>query len=162
MITVSNTSPVSNLAMIGRLDLMRAIYGKVLIPVAVRDELGALRHEAASSTIREAESNGWLETVSVPNAGLALALREELDAGEAEAIALAVERKARIVLDELDGRLVARRVGLSVRGVLWVLRQGKEMGVLSSLKDEIARLREEAHFWVSPKLEREFLRDSGE
>ncbi len=71
MTTVSNTSPISNLAIIGRLDLMRTVYGSVLIPAAVRKELEALDHGQAQTAICEAEHEGWLATacVSVPACG---------------------------------------------------------------------------------------------
>lgn len=164
MTTVSNTSPISNLAIIGRLDLMRAVYGGVLIPAAVHKELEALGHAQAQTAIREAEREGWLAAarVSEHGQGLVLALREELDPGEAEAIALALECGARLVMDELDGRSVARRLGIPVRGALWVLRKGKEKGLVPSLKNELARLRTEAHFWISAQLEAEWLKASGE
>jgi len=162
MHTISDTSPISNLAVIGRLDLMRAIYGTVLIPEAVRKELDGLGNGGARELIRRAEADGWLKIVSVSGRSLVLALQEELDAGEAEAITLAVELGGRLVLDELDGRVVARRLGVPVRGVLWVLKQGKRLGLLDSLRDEIARLRIEAHFWISARLEEEFLAEAGE
>lgn len=164
MITVSNTSPISNLAMIGRLELLRIVYGAVVIPKAVRGELETLGHAGAQTAIRDAELAGWLttEAVSDQGQGIARAVSEELDPGEAEAIALALEREGRLVMDELDGRSVARRLGIPVRGVLWVLRKGKEVGVVSSLKGELERLRTEAHFWISSRLESEWLRESGE
>lgn len=164
MITVSNTSPISNLAMIGRLELLRSVYGAVVLPKVVRCELEKLGHAAAQAAIHDAEVAGWLTTefVSDQGEGIARALSEELDPGEAEAIALALERQGRLVMDELDGRSVARRLGIPVRGVLWVLRKGKEVGLISSLKDELDRLRTEAHFWISSRLETEWLRESGE
>jgi len=162
MLTVSNTSPISNLAIIGRLELMRAVYGELLVPEAVREELKALRHGAAQSAIVAAENEGWLRTTGVSNRGLAMALCEELDLGEAEAITLAVERGARLVIDEMDGRSVARRLGVPVRGALWVLKKGKENGLVASLKDELGRLRTEANFWISAQLEAKLLTEAGE
>ncbi|MDH4409814.1 MAG: DUF3368 domain-containing protein [Verrucomicrobiales bacterium] len=164
MTTVSNTSPISNLALIGRLELLRLVYGTVIIPKAVRFELEKLGHAAAQTAIHDAELAGWLTTESVSDQGQGIvrALSEELDPGEAEAIALALEREGRLVMDELEGRSVARRLGIPVRGVLWVLRKGKEFGLVSSLKEELERLRAEAHFWISPRLESEWLRESGE
>lgn len=164
MITVSNTSPVSNLAIIGRLELLRFLYGSVVIPEAVRGELEKLGHAGAQAAIHDAELAGWLktETVSDHGQGIVRALSEELDRGEAEAITLALEHAGRLVMDERDGRSVARRLGIPVRGVLWVLRKAKEAGQVSSLKDELERLRTEAHFWISSHLETEWLRESGE
>jgi predicted nucleic acid-binding protein len=162
MITVSNTSPISNLAMIGRLDLIRRVYGPVVIPGAVREELKALRDVQASELIQKAEADAWLTTKPVSDPKLVNLLNDQLDPGEAEAIALAIEHGGRLLIDELDGRRAARRFGVPVRGALWVLRQGKRLGWVESLREEIMLLRTKANFWISPDLEARFLADAGE
>lgn len=162
MTTVSNTSPVSNLAVIGRLPLLREVCGRILIPEAVREELGRLSDPAAQAAIQGALSAGWLQVTPVTDQTLAAALREKLDAGESEAITLAAGCGAHLLIDELDGRLVARRLGIKVRGALWVLRQARQMGMVASLKEEIRKLRHDANFWISEKLENELLASVGE
>ncbi len=52
MLVVSNTSPISNLAIIGRLEFLKRRYGLVRIPVAVADELAALSHPAGAQRIK--------------------------------------------------------------------------------------------------------------
>ena len=61
MLVVSNTSPLSNLAIIGRLGLLRDRYGSVLIPPAVKSELDALSHPGGKSRLEEALRSGVAE-----------------------------------------------------------------------------------------------------
>ena len=89
MRVVSNTSPISNLAIIGRLSLLRQRYGRVTVPPEVALELRALSHVAARETTDAAFHEGWLVVESVPAPSALGELRGTLDAGEAEAIALA-------------------------------------------------------------------------
>jgi predicted nucleic acid-binding protein len=60
MHVVSNTSPLSNLAVIGRLELLRKRYGCVTIPAEVWAELSALKHVAALAELNQARADGWL------------------------------------------------------------------------------------------------------
>lgn len=109
MVAVSDTSPISNLALIGRLPLLLAQFEAVLIPEAVRTELERLPNAAAKSKIEQALQDGWLRSRSVNNQRLAAALANDLDRGEAETIALAAEIEADVVLiDEKEGRSIAR------------------------------------------------------
>lgn len=89
MQVVSNTSPVLNLAIIGRLELLRDQFAQVAIPAGVWDELRADEPLPGSRAVASAVTEGWLEVVPVHNKSLVTALRVDLDTGEAEAIALA-------------------------------------------------------------------------
>jgi predicted nucleic acid-binding protein len=78
--------------------------------------------------------------------------------GEAEAIALALEMKADwLLIDEREGRAMARQLGMRVTGVLGVSLRGKKMGHLEAIKPEIDALRAKAHFFIAPDLERAVL-----
>jgi predicted nucleic acid-binding protein len=91
------------------------------------------------------------------------ALATQLDRGEAEAIALATEIPADILLiDEKDGRIFARQSHLPVRGVLGILIRAKAMGSVLTLRSEIEALRKRARFFVDATLEDEVLRTVGE
>ena len=105
----------------------------------------------------------WLRCLPVRNGRLAAALAFDLDASEAEAIALATEIPADVLLiDEKEGRSLARQAGLPVRGVLGILLRARRMGAIASVKGEIEALRARAGFFVASSLEAEVLRDAGE
>jgi len=119
MLAVSNTSPLSNLASIGRLDLS-----------AVAQELAAHPDPNAIAVIDSALRQ-WIRVVPTQDTPLYRMLRRQVDPGEAEAIALAADLKADIVIiDEQEGRALARQVGLSITGTLGVLLRAKRPDVL--------------------------------
>jgi len=163
MRVVSNTSPVCNLAVIGRLDLLRRKYDRVVIPEAVSLELSKLDHEAGRACINAAMSLGWLVVEAVPDRSLMLVLRNRIDEGEAEAIELARQTKADLlIIDDLDGRNVAAEEGLPYTGLLGVLAEERMAGRIPSLKTEIDLLRKECRFFVAEALELRLLHQVGE
>ena len=132
MQVVANASPIMNLAIIGRLDLLNHVFGDVMIPEAVWHEVvvDGVGHPGVS----EIESAAWLHVVPAKNGSLVRALRQELDAGEAEAIALAVESKADLlVMDEKIGRETAAFLGVEVMGLVGVLYRRNRKALLQPL-----------------------------
>src|SRR5439155_21237245 len=104
MPTVSNTSPISNLACIGRLDLIREQFTEVWVPSRVELKLGNVPDPVARKSIEEAKRAGWLKTKHASDSNLIALLMVQLHSGEAEAIARAVEFKAdRLLIDEKEG-----------------------------------------------------------
>lgn len=163
MRVVSNTSPISNLAIIGRLGLLRERYARVVVPPAVRHELIALTHPAGRAAIDAALHDGWLTEESLPSESIAPELRVSLDPGEAEAIALAKATASDVLLlDERRGRLAARRQGLTIGGVLGELLHAKLAGRIPAVGAEMARLRSDAHFFVHANIEAFILGQAGE
>jgi uncharacterized protein len=162
MLAVSNTSPISNLAIIGRLEFLRLRYAVVHLPPAVADELRALTHPFGSACIQAALSEGWL--VVEPSGALASQkLPFPLDRGETEAILLACKLNADVLLmDEKSGRAAARQRGLVVAGVLGELIHAKLAGWIPTVSDEIRRLRVDAGFFVDATVERFVLSQVGE
>ena len=162
MLVVSNTSPLSNLAIIGRLELVREQLGNVVIPPAVRAELGRNPHPAARAALEAAIQEGWISVRPLAGA-LPGNLAASLDLGEAEALALAGESKAALVLlDESAAREMARQLGFNFTGALGVLCRAKQTGRIASLKVQINRLRAEARFFINPALEKALLISVGE
>ena len=101
-LVISNTSPVINLAAVGQLDLLRHLYGKIVIPQAVYSEIVIVGTGQPGAV--EVETLDWIETRQVRNRTVVTALQLELDEGEAAAIALAAELKADLILlDERKG-----------------------------------------------------------
>ena len=163
MPTVSNTSPIFNLACIDHLNLLREQFSELWIPKGVEKELEDAPDETVRRAIDKARDEKWLRTRQASNAKLIRLLTLELHHGEAEAIALAVEMDAdRLLIDEKEGRLMARQLGLHVIGVLGILLRAKKMKRIKALKPEIEALRVKAHFFVSRDLETAILSDAGE
>ena len=94
MLVVSNTSLILNLAIVNQLILLYHQFGEILIPDAVLDELKVSEERPGSQAIREAISSGWIQSRDVSDEPLTRLLKQTLDCGEAEAIALAIELKA--------------------------------------------------------------------
>src|SRR3990172_7210156 len=150
-----------NLSVVGHLPVLERLYGKVLIPDAVSSELSVI----ASNTdgLAEFQSYLWIEKHNLKNRLLAESLRLELDNGEAEAIALAVESGAGLLLiDERRGRNVAARFGLKYVGLLGILVEAKHRGLIHSLKPVVDNLISKAGFWIKDSLYWEVLRAAGE
>jgi hypothetical protein len=163
MLAVSNTSPVSNLAYIGRLDLLKAQFPVVWIPNAVAQELAMHPDPNAAAAINAALRDKWMRTAAPKASRLLRLLQLHLHLGEAEAIALATDMNADMVLiDEREGREFAIESGLSVTGVLGVLLRAKQMGSIPAIKPEIRALRSRARFFIAPILEARVLITAGE
>ncbi|WP_017301502.1 hypothetical protein [Nodosilinea nodulosa] len=112
MIIISDTSPISNLLRIGQLPLLQELYGSVVIPESVYAEIRALESFGIdTSWLVDTE---WIVIRPVGDQALVERLKGELDPGEAEAIALAIELKAdRLLMDERLGRQVAQRLNVT-------------------------------------------------
>jgi len=161
LIVVSDTSPILNLARIGRLELLASLYQQVLIPPAVFGEL-AVSRDAALPVI-DVASFSWIILETPKDQDRVQQLRDVLDAGEAEAIVLAVERQAELLLvDERRGRRMAEALGLRITGLLGVLADAKRAGLIASIKPVLDELIENAKFWIGPDLYREVLAELGE
>jgi uncharacterized protein len=161
MTIVSNASPLINLAHIGKLDLLHRLYDSVLIPQAVWDEV--VVQGAGQPGAEEVSSAPWIRRSVVTNAQLVWALRQDLDAGEAEAIVLALETQAELLLmDERLGRETAHHMGLRYTGLVGLLIEAKHKGFITEVKSYLDALRWEANFRVSNALYRRVLRDEGE
>lgn len=161
MTVVSNASPLINLARIGQMDLLRDVYGEVRIPEAVRREV--VEEGAGQPGAQEVQAAEWIKTQTITNEPLVQALRQELDAGEAEAIVLALETSADVLLmDERLGREAARHLGVAVTGLIGLFVEAKRRGLISAVKPSLDALRDQAGFRIRQGLYEEVLRDAGE
>lgn len=136
---VVDTAPLIFLAKLQRLDLLRQSADEVIAPPAVLREVEAYR-DAATVAVHAARRE-WLTIQPVQNETATALLLGELDAGEAEAIVLAREVHAdRLVLDALDARRYARRVGIPIVGTVGLLLAAKLRGDIGQLRPELERL----------------------
>jgi uncharacterized protein len=152
MIVVSDTSPITTLIKIGKVDLLQKLYGGVLIPEAVREEL--FRSHASLPD--------FFQCTPVGNRSAVEQLLKEIDRGEAEAIVLAMEKRALLLIDEIEGRDVAAREGLRFIGLLGVLDQAKLNGLILSVKDTLREIEANTNFFLSEEMKNRALKRAGE
>lgn len=154
LIVVADTSPINYLLQIDQVDLLRQLYGEIIVPRAVLDELS--HHAAPAAVIAWAlRRPDWIKVCrasSQPAVELA-----RLDEGEREAILLALELRAdTLLIDELKGRTEARRRGLSMTGTLGILMLAGKQGLIDPLYS-YRRLLSETSFHISTELEERFV-----
>lgn len=153
MIVVSDTSVITSLIQVGHAGLLQEIHGTVLIPRAVHREL-LHTHVTVPA---------FLEVRDVTGRARVTALELELDRGEAEAIVLAKEASADLLLiDEKLGRQVALREGLRIAGLMGLVVEAKQRGLIGSVRELVHRLEAESGFRVSKAVKLEALRLAGE
>jgi len=161
MKVVSNASPLINLARIGQLSLLPRIFSRVWIPEAVwREVVVDGENQPGAKEIHQAD---WVERAVVSNQQLVRSLRQELDPGEAEAIALAVEINADwLLMDERLGRQTGQHFGLGYIGLIGILKTAKQRGEIAALRPLLEQLRDLAGFRISPALYERALCEMGE
>jgi uncharacterized protein len=153
MIVVSDTSVITSLIQIGQVSLLSDLHGTVLIPEAVHEELQRT-HPAIPS---------FLKAKRAEDRVMVARLEAELDLGEAEAITLAKETNADLLLiDEKLGRQIAVREGLRIAGLIALVVEGKQRGIVESVRDFVTELEERAGFRVSGAVKEEAFRQAGE
>jgi predicted nucleic acid-binding protein len=155
MIVIADTSAINYLILIGEAELLRDLYRGVILPPAVRRELLASNSpEAVRNWI--SNSPDWIR-LAVPGVEALARTDKTLDIGEREAIALALDLHAALLLiDDAQGRREAERQNLAFTGTLGVLLAASEKGLLN-LDDAIGKLRRTS-FFVSEKILRRILR----
>lgn len=150
MIVVADSSPLHYLILLEQTELLRRLYGEVVIPDMVVAELTA---EGSPRQVTEWLSSppSWLSVVAVSAAEIAT-IPASLDLGERAAIALAEKMQAELLLiDEAAGRAEARQRRLRVTGTLGVLRTGADAGFVADVRDLLLRL-EATNFYVDEAL----------
>jgi predicted nucleic acid-binding protein len=162
MNVVSDSSPLVALARIDKLDLVRLLYENVLIPDAVWQEI--VIRGAGQPGSNEVKTAPWIRVRSVKNKKLVRALRQELDAGESEAIVLSLETEpeALLLMDERLGREVARHMGLRYTGIIGVLIEAKNKNLITNVKPFLDSLKNTAGFHINETLYSRILKDLGE
>lgn len=159
MIVVSDSSALITLASAGELNLLRDLFGEVLIPERVWQEVVQANRAGAE----EVTGADWIRTVPAPDTAFLMALQADVDPGEAEAIALALAVQADILLlDERHARNLAVSMGFPVVGVVGVLLRAKQQGFLPLLRPVLDRMKTASRFRISTKLYETTLRDAGE
>ena len=155
---VSNTTPIISLLKLNRLDLLQKIYKQVYIPTAVYNEIEAGKTKGYYKDLSEID---WINILEIQDKQ-AVKYFLDLDAGEAEAIVLATELNANlIILDEKLGRFHAKHTDLKITGTIGILIKAKSDGLIEKLKPLLDELTDK-EVWISEKLKSEILKKVGE
>lgn len=161
---VSDASVLICLGALRQLQLLRDFYQEILVPDAVWQEvtITAATRPGARETI-QANQQGWLRVRTPSNRALVKALQTTLDMGEAEAIALASELSAILLLmDESEGRAEARSLGVPVTGTLGVLLRARQTEAVPALKPLLDTLIGQHHFRLARSVYEQALQQVGE
>lgn len=160
MTVICNTTPLINFAAINRLDILQAMFGQIVIPQAVYHETTGSSFPD-SQVVLQAIASGWLQVSRVST--IASEISPELDRGEREAIALAIETgEQRILLDEREARQIAQSFGLQVIGTLGILLLAKNQQIIPQVQPLLDATIDTAQYWVSATLYQQVLRQAGE
>lgn len=161
MIVVADTSVILNLALVGHENLLETIFHEVVVPPAVQSEF--VRLADSSGRFADLALPKWIRIQPPESIPPTIAGDADLDPGESQALALALEIHADgVLIDEAHGRFIAVELGLTPIGVLGILIRAKQKKLLPVLAPVIEDLLAKARFRASDDLIREALRLAGE
>ncbi|GAB4581390.1 MAG: DUF3368 domain-containing protein [Anaerolineales bacterium] len=160
MIVVSNSTPLIGLSRIRHLHLLQELFGEILIPDGVYNETVRSASELPGAKLINAAN--WIKILLVEDKTGVEYLRLDLDNGEAEAIVLAQEQKADLVLiDETKARLAAHHLKIPFMGTVGVLILAKRAGKIESVRPLMDALRQQT-FYLSDQIYHSVLHQVGE
>ena len=144
---ISNTTPIITLLTISKLELLKELYGKLIIPQGVFEEIEEGKNKDYYTDLSLID---WIEIKSISDKE-PLKYISDLDKGEAEVIILANEIKADLVIiDEKAGREYANHFNLKLTGTIGVLLKAKELGFINKIKP-LLKIMKENGIWISQK-----------
>ncbi len=118
---------------INLLNLLQVIYGEIIIPVAVNEEILQLENKVHS--LSEYKNANWIKIYPANNLINVREYKRILDKGELEAISIAIELKADLlIIDEKLGRIVASAIGFDITGLVGILITAKNKNLIPSVK----------------------------
>ena len=154
MKVVSDTSPIIAFSNLGKLHILKALFGRITIPRAVYEEL---------SEGKPFQLEDWIQVEGIKDRGLYKMLRSSLDHGESEAIILYFEKEMDLFLvDDGEARKVAASFEITLTGTGGLLLLGKKKGLISSVRTEIDTLEREGAFRLSAAVKDILLREAKE
>lgn len=138
-IIVSDTSCIGYLIQINLLNLLHIIYGEIIIPDAVNEEILQLKNKGHNLT--EFKNADWIKIYRADNLSNVNDYKYILDKGELEAISIAIELKADLlIIDEKLGRIVATNIGFDITGLVGILITAKNKNLIISVKDALDKV----------------------
>jgi hypothetical protein len=161
VLVVSDTSVLLNLCRVSAPELLRELFAEVWIPPTVAGEFSRLAE--SHPRFQGLQLPAWVRVSAAVEVSPEVRKCPDLDAGESEALSLALERHADAVLvDEAAGRRAASVLRIPIIGVAGILLRAKARRLIPAVRPVLARLRGEAGFWLRPEFEAEVLRLAGE
>ena len=155
---VSNTTPILSLLKIGRLNLLKELYGCISVPFAVYQEIESGKDKDYYVDISK---TGWIKIEKIHSKDSKLYFFD-LDEGEAEVLILAYEQQADLViLDEIVERRYALQMNLNLTGTLGILLKAKNLGHIDKIKPLLYELTNK-NSWMNPKLIAKVIEMAGE
>jgi hypothetical protein len=158
-ILVADTGPIIAFARVRQLDLLRQVVGELLIPTAVYDELVVQGQGRPGAD--EVERGGWIHQHEIADRVFLDQLPFDLHAGEREAITLAHDLNAHLLIDERRGRNRAQRLGLTVVRSLRILADAKQRGLMAAVRPLVENLLTN-RYWIEEDVINSFLEEMGE
>lgn len=145
---VTNTTPIISLLKLSKLEILKDLYSEIIVPNAVYEEVQAGRNKTYYKDLNQFH---WIQIREVVDRN-SLKFFYDLDTGEAEAIVLAKEIKAQLlIIDEKLGRYYASQAGLKITGTLGVLIKAKNAGFVKQVKPLLIELTQK-EVWISENL----------
>jgi len=144
---ISNTTPIITLLTISKLELLRNIYGKIIIPEGVYQEI---EEGKSKNFYKDLSKIDWIEIKSIADKE-PLKYISDLDKGEAEVIVLANEINADLVIiDEKAGREYAEHFGIKLTGTIGILLKAKQLDLINKIEPLLKTMKENG-IWLSQK-----------
>ncbi|MBC7891471.1 MAG: DUF3368 domain-containing protein [Sphingobacteriaceae bacterium] len=149
MLVIADSSCLIALLNVGRLELLEQVYGAVVTTPTVAKEV-------------KKELPSWISIIDVQNEAIHTSMRQQLDPGEASALALAHEVwEPLLILDDLAARKVAEKLNFPIIGTLGVLEEAKAQGIIPAVRPLLEALKA-VNFRISKVLEDRVLARVGE
>ncbi len=156
---VADSGPIISFARAGRLDLLESMFTEIIVPESVYFEIVGQRKDKPGAI--EVSQACWVKVAKVRNPENMKRLPGVLGIGEAEAIILASELDAFILLDDRRARIEAKSMGLKTIGSLDIICQAKTIGCIKSVKETLDEFVKN-DFRISSHLYEEVLKRAGE
>ena len=156
---VSDAGPILSFARAGRLEILRQVVGELIIPQAVAEELAAGGRGRPGAD--EIELGTWIKRENVQDRSIVEQFSGKLGLGKREALALAKQRGAALLVDEREARKEAMRLSIPHFGSLKILKEAKDRGIIPEAKSVLDELIGSGTY-ISDALYQDFLREVGE
>jgi predicted nucleic acid-binding protein len=158
-IVITNTTPIVTLLGIGQLELLKNLYGQIIIPESVAKEVEQGKGKRFYADLSQLD---WIKIQSIKETALFQYLLNDLDEGEAAVITLAQELNAQLlIIDERLGRRHAQLKGFVCIGTLGLLLKAKEKGFIPSIKPLLAKMQTNG-IWLEATLIEQILTKANE